>query len=475
MEDLKLRELVHAVVSEGRAAVLALKSERALISRHWRYPKLGRFDGGLPNVSHIQDGPIDYSALFKYAGAGIYDIAFDVLATLPNLRAHIEGDQTLRSRVLLPATGDGDPGLGARIDEISVALLPLDLLDRLMNRHGETFGEEAFEDEWRLLAAWLSAEQDLPVEVVVPLAMTTCETDDPFKLAPDVRIERIPDDEHLARVPDRLFGAEAHPCVLSAASHGVVFGGLVMPAINPMLSHLLVPEVVEPSKIDQTFQSLRLASGLPLGYAQVYVRPIGWSWRFDADLPTVIDPQVVRRYPPSFNAYAWNKPPNVLTVEHLEAAKQLRGALASAPSRMALAARRFGQAQLRDTTEDAVLDLCIALEAALGDSGRAEMTHKVAMRAAALLAPDGPCPARIKRLVKRLYDWRSALVHGDDVRKPIKRFVGEDKSDAEAALLAMVLVQQVLASLLRREDIARGEDLDDLMLRSVGPASDGDG
>jgi hypothetical protein len=226
--------------------------------------------------------------------------------------------------------------------------------------------------------------------------------------------------------------------------------------------------MVPHQKIEQTFQTLQLASGLQLGYAQVYLRPLAWAWSFNADLPPVIAPKAVRRYPPAFKDPArWNNEPARLTVDHLHKAKVLQQALETAGPRMVLAARRFGQAQRREETEDAVLDLCIALEAALGDAGHSEMTHKIAMRAAALLVSVEADPLRIKRLVKRLYEWRSALVHGADVTRPIKRFAGNDKSEADALFLANTVTQLVLASMLRQPDIAEGERLDRLMLEAL--------
>jgi hypothetical protein len=467
MSSSELRLLVHAVVQEAREAVAALRQRRTLVSRHWGNPTLGKFDGGLPNVSHSHDGPTNYAGLFKLAGAGDYDIAYESLSTLRALHAHIASDERLRSRVLLPSREDENEEFRQRLNSISVALIPLGLLDRLMNCHGEHYGDVAFEEEWGLLGRWLLAEGDLPVEVVVPLAMTACEADGPFELGPDVRVERIPDGEHLARVPEHVFGAEAHPCVISAASHAAVFGGISMPAVNPMFADVFVPGVVPNQEIEQTFQDLQLASGLPLGYAQIYLRPLGWAWAFRAELPPVINPQAVRRYPSSFNDRAWNRKPMQLTIDHLEAARELQPAVVTAEPRMALAARRFGQAQRRDEIEDAVLDLCIALEAALGDAARSEMTHKISMRAAVLLASGGADPVRVKLHVKRLYDWRSALVHGADVDKPIKRFGGEGGSAADALSLANTLTRLVLASMLRRTDVVTGSDLDRMMLEAL--------
>jgi hypothetical protein len=234
-----------------------------------------------------------------------------------------------------------------------------------------------------------------------------------------------------------------------------------------MLSHLFVPEAIPELEIERAFQALRLATGFELGYAEIYVRPIGWAWNYTAHLPPVIDPTVVRRYPPSFNEFAWNRAPARLTVEHIHRTEELLAALATGDPRMALAARRFAQAQLREDTEDAVLDLCIALEACLGDKGRSEMTHKIAMRAAALLGSNELDPVQIKARVKALYDWRSAIVHGDAAAKPIRKFAGEGASEDDAARLANILVLEALATFLLHPEIRSADDLDNVMLKSA--------
>jgi hypothetical protein len=210
----EVRHLVRAVVEEGRSAVRALQDQRSIISRYWQFPKLGTFDGGLPNVSHMSDGPTDYASLFKLSGAGDYDIAYEVLTTLPALRICIEADERLRSRIILPGRG-GDSAMRERIDAISVALLPLDLLDRLLHVHGEDFGEQDFDREWEPIQAWLLADGPLPVEIVVPIAMVSCELEVACDVGPGLRIEPISELEHLARV---LIGSSCRRPILASSA-----------------------------------------------------------------------------------------------------------------------------------------------------------------------------------------------------------------------------------------------------------------
>jgi hypothetical protein len=74
---------------------------------------------------------------------------------------------------------------------------------------------------------------------------------------------------------------------------------------------------------------------------------------------------------------------------------------------------RLNLSALRTTDEDGVIDAMIAMEALLSD-GTQEMTHKVAMRLAALYKMIDPARSeQVFREMKRIYTFRSKIVHGD--------------------------------------------------------------
>jgi len=74
---------------------------------------------------------------------------------------------------------------------------------------------------------------------------------------------------------------------------------------------------------------------------------------------------------------------------------------------------RLNLSYLRTTDEGGIIDSMIAMEALLSDD-RQEMTHKVAMRLAALykIADHSLAEQAFKEL-KRIYAFRSKIVHGD--------------------------------------------------------------
>jgi hypothetical protein len=67
----------------------------------------------------------------------------------------------------------------------------------------------------------------------------------------------------------------------------------------------------------------------------------------------------------------------------------------------------------RETADDALIDLVIALESLFG--GPAELTLRISTSLAWLLGGDAPERAEIQRDAKRVYAARSKLVHGDEL------------------------------------------------------------
>jgi len=85
-------------------------------------------------------------------------------------------------------------------------------------------------------------------------------------------------------------------------------------------------------------------------------------------------------------------------------------------NKLSLALRRLNFCYLRDNEEDSLLDAVIAMEILLTDKKRQEMTHKLALRMAALISLhkyNKEKPGDIFKRVKRIYDYRSNLIHGN--------------------------------------------------------------
>jgi hypothetical protein len=92
---------------------------------------------------------------------------------------------------------------------------------------------------------------------------------------------------------------------------------------------------------------------------------------------------------------------------------RLQGVLdTSHAAKVRVAMHRLNLSALRTTDEDGIVDAMIAVEALLSDEQQ-EITHKVAMRLAALYKINRPSETeRVFREMKRIYKFRSKIVHG---------------------------------------------------------------
>lgn len=459
----ELGRLVSLAVEQIREPVRELEANDRIISRHSEYPKLGHFDSGQPKVTHSQ-GPIDYSHIFQLGEVDRWYASFDEVPAFKELADFALGDERLRARLLLPGVAEMNE-VRERMLLIGAAQVPLEIFDRLMNTIGPEFSKEDLEAAWIPMRNGLLWTK-LPLELVVPVCLTGFEAQGPVELDGETRLEPLADDEQRARVPKTIFFGAANDCVVAAATHAVCLSGCEFEGNQRMVAHYGSPDFYPLERIEQVFEALRMATSAPVGHAQIFMRPLGWAWDYEADLAPIIQGSIARRYPPDFDDYGWLREPQVVSEEELSDASLALGQLKSASKRRRLASRRLSSAALRHEEDDAVLDLCIALEAALGDRQRSEMTYKLSMRSAAVLSLEEGASAEqseVLRQVKALYNWRSAIVHGDDVGKTKQKFVGE-RDEADALEIAASLLRDLLMTLVRHPELGDGEQIDTSIL-----------
>jgi hypothetical protein len=465
----ELDQIVREAVEQMREPVRRLEDEGRIIAYHSEYPSLSHFDSGQPQVTHGK-GPINYAHLFKAGEADRWTASVDEIPALKALAELAVSNEGLRARFLAPGVELNE----WREDFItrSSAFVPLEVLDRLMNTIGPEFTDEDFNAAWIPMRNGLLWEK-LPVEIVIPICLTTFAIEDTVELDAQTRLEALSDDEQRARVPARIWFGSANDCVLGATTHAISIRGFDFNGEGRMMADYGRPDFYPLERIERVFEALRIATAAPIGYAQIFMRPLGWAWHYLADLPPVIQGSASRRYPPNFDEYGWLEAAEVVGVEEVQQAAVALEYLHSAGKRQGLASRRFSSAALRDEEDDAILDLCISLEAALGDRQRSEMTYKLSLRSAAVLSlEDEPVvqPDETMRQVKRLYEWRSAIVHGDSVDKPRKKFVG-DRDEAEALSIAFSLLRRVLMRLVLKPELGEAERIDSTIL--LGSAGSG--
>lgn len=347
-------------------------------------------------------------------------------------------------------------------------------------------------DHETLLAAYRECERSLlaPVldaDVVAPLLLTTLELDEYLELGDGVRLEKLTDEIQLARA-SLVTGLDAAPSrLVMAATHAVVLTGVEVrnsplegsrdiALREPLLFRSHQPELPF-EKLDLAVECLRVVTDVPTGYAQVFLRPVGWADYWTYTLTPVFEIDIVPQYPRVFDQFGWGrrgrgaKETTVSTAELAALPKAVKSAR-KADEATRLALRRLTLAGLRDNDDDALVDACIGIEALLSDDSDA-LTYKIAMRGAAVLATRSasagvPNPQQAFAMFKHVYARRSGLVHGTGKNKKASFETKERK--ISTARLAVSLLRELLLSRLTSGTAWTISDLDDELLSSLNRA-----
>jgi hypothetical protein len=483
-QDPRLYEAVSAFVLEARENYREVVNERTYLPRDSTFPTLSTFEeSGFPYVSPgINASVPEYDRLFSMEDTRWTVITFGEWDSWKRLVEVVEGHDRLVKFMGLPSGTVPTDGDRRRMWLISIQLVPLGIFDRLMHVVGIQF------DDASLLEAYLPVEryllnERLDVSFVVPVALTRFSLPDRgIQLTNTAAIVELTKGMQLARVPEYQVGATVNRHVLSAATHAFVLFDWWITNEHEFSLGGEELDWYPLDRIDCFFQALRIVTGIDTGYAQVFILPRDWARRWRADLPPIETGALGRRYPPHFEKRICLRETPAVSEDDAKEVARIYGALSDAPSNLALAARRLSSAMLREDEADVILDLCIGLEAALGDPrSKTEIVHKLGLRAAAVLALDPAAtasPHQVFRDVRDIYDYRSAVAHGDasQDKKRHLRGEGNERTDARpASVVATDFLRRALRILLARPELRDPRVIDEqLILSALGAPSNAD-
>jgi hypothetical protein len=336
------------------------------------------------------------------------------------------------------------------------------------------------DDPETLLTAYLERERgilapELDADLVAPLVLTSLELDEPLELGDGVRLEKLDEPTQLARARDHYSIEAVPPVVSGAATHAVVITGVKIDNSSWASRMWRGRQPAIPfGKLDLVIECLRVVTRTSTGYAQVFLRPIGWADRWKHALPPVVDVGVFRRYPAFFDNYGWLKKRPLVGADQLAAlpevfksASKVSSSASKADKATRLALRRLSLADLRDDADDKLVDACIGIEALLSDDN-IEVTHKIATRGAAALATRVAVPVDAQRafsMFKAVYGRRSDIVHGTG--KETKAVFDLNGGKIRTSVLASILLRELLLSRLTRDPSWSIKDLDDELMLAL--------
>jgi len=464
-----------AVFVEALSYVASL-GPSAYLGQHYDWPQLSQHKNGMPSVSITAwGGPKDYSTAFVPV-QGLREPPR--IVSLPTFFEAVERSDLLRARLLPPKTEFS--GEQRAYLELMLSSLVYDLVDRYVHVYGSAeFNEERFQATFSPLENGVFYDP-LPLDIAIPILFVhfPCEE---IQLSNSAWVRRMEDAFQLARASKKAYGPGVHDAVMAAATHALILENWQIPNRGRWPSPDITTEVgaYPLAQIDLFFAALRTETGAQTGYAQVLTVPRGWMHRWKAALPP-LEGTSTRAYPLVFEDYYWRS-------EHLpridettiQRVAQLWSTFEEAPeNRLKVAARRLNLCFVRDLDEDVAIDACIGLEAALSDDEPHEMTHKLALRVAALsryFVEFEKSAHQVFREIKAIYAYRSALVHGSSSYDKKREIRVSQTTRVEATVLAVEYLRAVLKVLATRPQFRDPTSIDRTLLLADAEVSSPEG
>jgi hypothetical protein len=219
-------------------------------------------------------------------------------------------------------------------------------------------------------------------------------------------------------------------------------------------------------------------TGISTGYAQVLWMPRRWALEYFCDL-TPLYGTATRQYPADFDNYGWTRRGANVSYEQLKNVRRIyRAVLADGGEAVRLALKRLNGCLTRTDAADAILDGTIGLELLLGDDQNQSLSYKLRLRAAALAilyADPAHSAKEVASKVKRLYEARSAIVHGRRRRRSKQASEPADTRHSEERIVASGLLRFVLDVLVTHPEYQDPSKIDEGLLLRGDDLAEGPG
>ncbi|MNQ21790.1 hypothetical protein D3C85_349180 [compost metagenome] len=178
----------------------------------------------------------------------------------------------------------------------------------------------------------------------------------------------------------------------------------------------------------------------------------------------------LKKYPNYFDNFYWNTKdlPQISKSDLENIGKIYLNLLKNENNKIRISDKRLRYSYLRDNEEDSILDIIIALETLLSDNDKGELTYKLSMRIAKLLYFHNEKYDSIEtfEIMKKIYDYRSAVVHGSskvNSKKEIK--IEKDKKSIKTISIANDYLREVLKILILNPKYLDPKEIDNLILK----------
>lgn len=465
--------VLRAAIDGIRALASTHSQKKWWHATHRQWPSVKWQENGFPRLwCSDHGGPRDYSSEF---GSWDHQINLESVDSCRELRELVARNAYLQDRLGARLADEGGDAQKSMVAEFLFSSKVLDVPENIAVRY-VTLHDTCDIDATRISAIYAPIHRalfatSLAVDLLVPILAVQFPSDT-VSLSNNVSIVRLSEEDHRARAQIRVTGMEPQQPPISAATHALCFFdlGVVENRGGDSLLYLARDKEAYPlARIDHFFTAFRVACGHSTGFCQLLIRPKDWAHRYTADLSPMLG-TTVRAYPRALDDTLPPKETYIVADEDAHRIGVVFDALErSEENSIRVASSRLERCYRRETDDDAILDATIGLEALLSDGETSELTHKLALRAAALsvfFPKSMGTKQQVFEEMKKIYSYRSSVVHGSRKSEKKAELALPDMTRVPTTARAIEYLRLVLATLLEHPEYQKATQIDRTLLLS---------
>lgn len=313
--------------------------------------------------------------------------------------------------------------------------------------------------------------ESVSYNIWIPIIFTKFNCD-LFELSETISIRKIPDEFQIARnvYIDDFSKSRIYKLIIAGCTHAIVIESFESQNLtsNSLYNDFLnvVSSKEFRKKIDKLICSINISSSEQIFYHQFFAHSESCIIGRYVDIESVKTVYIEDELPDILTNYGWLRIPRLIEVVELEDAKMLFKSIESSNNlKLEFATRKLISSSLRKKSEDTLLDLTMGLESILSNDSKSEITYRLSLRGGficKLFQMDDFTPSQVRDALKKIYDYRSAIVHGaKESEKSQKSIIKLNEQSFDCNYIALKILRHCLKFLIDNPkylDLRRLED-----------------
>ena len=298
----------------------------------------------------------------------------------------------------------------------------------------------------------------LPVNIYIPVSFLEFGSDK-IAITDTISIIRMDNGFQTSRFLANRFNSAQESAAAQCAGFAIMISGCSLRnEENLSLSDAFSDYAQYPSQIEtiinDLFAVIRIVQNAETDYGQLLIEPDGWAEEWITDLPPLYEVKI-KTYKESTKIVDFLRY-NIVSIndESIDLIKKLyleiqRQREEATFRKVVIALQRLNRCMLRNSDDDIALDAIIGIETLLSGDTRGEITYTISNRISVIAAKLSACPytpSEARLALKKIYAFRSDIVHGRDLAK--NRIIKINGQELETKKLAVEFLRYSLLFLL---------------------------